>query len=226
MYNSKKTQAGHMNKRISRRIIQELKDRTLGIQVSFKATAYTLVNKRLPKALTSEPPNHLTIATLLQTLPITHRSPFDEMVQTCINTTLQTEKTFLFDLLKQNPTDEEKTTHTKQVIAFINDYPLLVFAIDDYRFTPLHRASIKGHEEIVILLINKGADVNATTKIGITPLHVAALYGHKATVKAVLEDGAEVNATVTDGEYKDFTPLQLTNNYDMKALLRKAGART
>ena len=42
-----------MNKRIARRIIQVLKDRTLGNQVGFKATAYTLVNKRLQKALTS-----------------------------------------------------------------------------------------------------------------------------------------------------------------------------
>jgi 26S proteasome non-ATPase regulatory subunit 10 len=43
----------------------------------------------------------------------------------------------------------------------------------------LHVAAYNGHKEIVVLLIAKGADVNAKDDGGRTPLHAAAGGGYK-----------------------------------------------
>jgi len=64
--------------------------------------------------------------------------------------------------------------------------------------TPLHRAALGGHLEILILLIGKGADINApaTGSIalgdagGKTALHFAAMKGHVAVVAELLARGA------------------------------------
>ena len=80
--------------------------------------------------------------------------------------------------------------------------------------TPLHWAARIGHTEVVKLLLEKGADVNAEDKVrpprsprspqltrsrarsqdGDTPLHDAARRGHTEAAKLLLEYGADVNA--------------------------------
>jgi ankyrin repeat protein len=45
-------------------------------------------------------------------------------------------------------------------------------------FTPLHLAANKGHIEVVKLLIEHGAYVNAKNNNGWAPLHEAAYNGH------------------------------------------------
>jgi len=64
----------------------------------------------------------------------------------------------------------------------------------------LHRASQKGHKEIVKLLIAEGADVNAKDKYGMTPLHLAET---KEAAELLIANGADVNARTGDGQ----TPL-------------------
>ena len=54
-------------------------------------------------------------------------------------------------------------------------------------------ATIHGHEEIVKLLIDHGAEVNRTGKAGGTALMAASLQGHGEIVKLLIEKGAEVN---------------------------------
>ncbi|PMD55239.1 ankyrin, partial [Hyaloscypha bicolor E] len=53
--------------------------------------------------------------------------------------------------------------------------------------TPLYRASMNGHVDIVKLLLEKGADVNAADRDGQTPLYRAFANRHVDIVKLLLE---------------------------------------
>jgi ankyrin repeat protein len=62
--------------------------------------------------------------------------------------------------------------------------------------TPLWRAAVDGHEAVVKLLIEKGANLECRdTKHGQTPLWQAAANGHEAVVKLLLEKGAKKYVT-------------------------------
>jgi uncharacterized protein len=74
--------------------------------------------------------------------------------------------------------------------------------VNPYRkdgWTALFEAVEKGHEEIVELLLDRGANLRATTKGGDTPLMRAALEGHTRVVERLLRGGADVHASNSDG---------------------------
>ena len=72
-------------------------------------------------------------------------------------------------------------------------------------FTDLMVGSFFGHEAVVRLLLEKGANVDSKdSKYGRTPLLWAAKNGHEAVVKLLLEKGANVDSK--DSEY-GWTPL-------------------
>ncbi len=48
--------------------------------------------------------------------------------------------------------------------------------LDEDGLTPLHYAARYSHLQVVKLLVERGADVNARAEDGITPLHFAARY--------------------------------------------------
>ncbi|KAK4203488.1 ankyrin repeat-containing domain protein [Triangularia verruculosa] len=62
------------------------------------------------------------------------------------------------------------------------------------QFTPLHWAAKQGHNVVVGLLLEKGADANAKTTDQSTPLHLAVEGGHRLVVWELLAKGADVNA--------------------------------
>ncbi|MGK7886781.1 MAG: ankyrin repeat domain-containing protein [Crocosphaera sp.] len=66
-----------------------------------------------------------------------------------------------------------------------------------------NKKNIKDKKEIIELLINHGADVNAKTKYGYTPLYVASVWDRKDIVELLINHGADVNVRTQDG----FTPL-------------------
>lgn len=70
-------------------------------------------------------------------------------------------------------------------------------------FTALHRAVYHGDPELVDLLLARGADPSAATKIGQTPLHLAVLVDHPPLVVRLLASGADPNAQTERGQ----TPL-------------------
>ena len=66
-------------------------------------------------------------------------------------------------------------------------------------FTALHFAVQEGHRDVVEVLIDAGADIDAKINGGRTPLHVACLYGELAIVKVLVKAGADVCATDDKG---------------------------
>jgi ankyrin repeat protein len=86
--------------------------------------------------------------------------------------------------------------------------------------SPLMMASIKGHAELVKLLIAKDADVNKT---GWTPLHYAASGAKMNIIEILLEHSAYIDAESPNGS----TPLMLAamyGNADCVRLLLESGA--
>ena len=82
----------------------------------------------------------------------------------------------------------------------------LINARNGYGETPLCIAAQEGHEAVVSLLLENGANVNAVNNYGETPLWIAAANGREAVVSLLLAaDGVNVNAVNNYGE----TPLML-----------------
>ena len=60
--------------------------------------------------------------------------------------------------------------------------------------TALWIAAVKGHFDVVRLLIEQNAEVDSRTSTNSTPLRAAAFKGHLGIVRCLVENGADVNA--------------------------------
>jgi ankyrin repeat protein len=58
-------------------------------------------------------------------------------------------------------------------------------------WTPLHYAATNSHVEVIRLLLDNYAYVDAASPNGSTPLMMAAMYGNSSAVKTLLEAGAD-----------------------------------
>lgn len=72
--------------------------------------------------------------------------------------------------------------------------------------TPLQAAAANGHLDLVALLISKGTQVNASSRLGLAPLHLAAFKGHYGVCRLLLGRGADKDARTREGGK---TPLHL-----------------
>eukprot|EP00300_Choanocystis_sp_HF-7_P012563 c17936_g1_i2.p1 GENE.c17936_g1_i2~~c17936_g1_i2.p1 ORF type:complete len:148 (+),score=27.81 c17936_g1_i2:131-574(+) len=80
-----------------------------------------------------------------------------------------------------------------------SDPGLVNLRLSGYGWTPLHVATKYGHVEVVRLLIQSGAKLDATERIGWSPLIVAAYEGHVEVVRLLLKSGAKTNLVDTCG---------------------------
>jgi ankyrin repeat protein len=65
--------------------------------------------------------------------------------------------------------------------------------------SPLYLAAMKGRVEVVVLLLEHGADVSTTDNDGAAPLHIASPTGHVSVCSILLEKGADVAVKRDDG---------------------------
>lgn len=103
--------------------------------------------------------------------------------------------------------------------------PVNVASRESMKVTPLHSAAAAREPAIARLLIEHGANVNATQiDSGFTPLHEAAANGDLEMASLLVDRGADVNAEMKDGK----TPLAFAlerNKAEMAEFLRKCGAK-
>lgn len=85
----------------------------------------------------------------------------------------------------------------------------------DDNYTPLIIAARSYQEQIGILLINRGADVHATTQNGTTALMCAAHHGLKELVALLLARGADplLKTRTPEHVYGGFTAIDFANRY-------------
>jgi ankyrin repeat protein len=96
-------------------------------------------------------------------------------------------------------------------------------------FQLLHIFSFQGRPMSILILLDKGADLFATTDFGINALHLAAAGGDFDTVQFLLESGFDVNLQVKGGRqlfplmfaarmgYEDVVKLLLERGADVNA---------
>jgi ankyrin repeat protein len=82
--------------------------------------------------------------------------------------------------------------------------------------TPLIYAAFSGHEAVVRLLLDRGADVEAKAEDKWTALIWAAILGHEAIVRLLLDRGADVEAKAGNGR----TALTLVASLGYEAVVR------
>lgn len=66
--------------------------------------------------------------------------------------------------------------------------------VDGRGMQPIHWAALRGHKEIVSILLDKGANVNSTNTADWTPIMHASMEGHLDIVMLLIQKGANVNA--------------------------------
>jgi len=72
--------------------------------------------------------------------------------------------------------------------------------MDKDGWTVMHYAALRGHLDVVKILIQLGVDVDSRNHNGWTPLYGAVNNGYPDVIKALVESGADVNAKDENGE--------------------------
>jgi ankyrin repeat protein len=97
--------------------------------------------------------------------------------------------------------------------------PSLIAFRDTDGSTPLHCATWKGHENVVQVLLQAGAEVNAINQNdhwGTTPLHAAAHANQAKIAQLLLDKGADPKAKDMEGR----TPMFHTTFHKAKAVAK------
>ena len=90
--------------------------------------------------------------------------------------------------------------------------------------TALHWAVHHGDAELVAMLLDAGAKVDARNRYGVPPLHLAAENGDAALTKLLLDRGADANTALPEGETALMTAARTGDTATLDALIAH-GAR-
>lgn len=107
-----------------------------------------------------------------------------------------------------------------EVAQFLIDHIDNINEVSSYG-TPLMAATVKGHSNLVKLLLESDADPNLTDAQGTSPLIYAAVFKLNDIAQLLIEYDADINHK----DQKGYTPLDyasLTNNKELLTLLNKS----
>ncbi|OUC43395.1 KH domain protein, partial [Trichinella nativa] len=93
-------------------------------------------------------------------------------------------------------------------------------------YTPLCVAASGGHTEVMQLLLQNGAEINARSgsKLGISPLMLAAMNGNADAVKFLIERGADITSHIETNRNTALTLACFQGKADVVRLLLQSGA--
>lgn len=98
----------------------------------------------------------------------------------------------------------------RRVESILDSRPQLVHGIDRRTgASPLHWAAIEDRPDMAKLLLERGADVNASDNHGMTPLHKAADFNRRAVAELLLANGADIGARGVKYRALLVTPLHV-----------------
>ena len=112
-----------------------------------------------------------------------------------------------------------KSGDAERLRALLANDESLINARDKDGSTPLHCAVWKGHQHVVAVLLEAGADVNAHNENdhwGTTPLHAAAHANQAAIAELLIDHGADLNAKDREGR----TPISHTTFHQARAVAK------
>ncbi|KAJ6628756.1 ankyrin repeat-containing domain protein [Mycena sp. CBHHK59/15] len=99
---------------------------------------------------------------------------------------------------------------------YYDRYPDILDWSNVHGKTALHIAALKGHEELVRMLCDFGADVDLSDNKGNTPLHYASSWGHSPVVQLLIERGCQYAAKNNEG----FTASDYAYSFSTKDTLQ------
>lgn len=111
---------------------------------------------------------------------------------------------------------------TPEIAAMLLDAGADINARNRHKFagpgnSPLSAAVYQQRNEVIRLLIERGADLNQGDNAGFTPLHLAIANGYVESARMLLEAGANPNArtgSVGGKQWANKTPLELLSVED------------
>lgn len=118
----------------------------------------------------------------------------------------------------------EEELHTAKKL--IEQYPDAIHTKDNHGFSPLYHACIFGHTGIIQLLLDRGADVNATDLGRLSPLTIACEKGHAAAVDMLLRSSS---CNVLHQDYIGRTPwdwAEAKGREDVLTVLKRHNTRS
>ncbi|ALA62535.1 ankyrin repeat family protein [Turkeypox virus] len=98
--------------------------------------------------------------------------------------------------------------------------------IDDALLSPLHYAVECGNKDIVMVILEHGADINLHAEYIESPIHTAVKSGNVEIVKLLIDNGADIDSI---HDCRSLTPLQyaiINNDYEITKVLLDANADT
>lgn len=97
--------------------------------------------------------------------------------------------------------------HADLASAFLDAGAETNLVDENYHFTPLHAATIKGYGAVVADLLDHGADADAKLPTGETALDLATQYGHVELANLLTSRGARAGESASPVELSSFADL-------------------